>query len=128
MCPSRSMLCSMVLGLAFTAVSGQARDAYRSFESGSLNTGREIWLETCEGCHGYGIAGAPIPMEYAQWRTRLEKDQPTLYEHALEGFFGEGGTMMPPKGGNDALTDKEVMLAVDYMVALARSYAPNAAQ
>ncbi len=38
-----------------------------------------------------------------------------LYTHALDGFTGPAG-MMPPRGGNTALTDDEVKAAVDYMV------------
>jgi cytochrome c5 len=43
----------------------------------------------------------------------------TLYRHAIEGFFGPGGTMMPAKGANESLTDEEVTAAVDYMLRLA---------
>lgn len=44
-----------------------------------------------------------------------------LHAHALEGFFGTAGTMMPPRGGNAALTDAQVVAAVDYMVAASRA-------
>ena len=43
-----------------------------------------------------------------------------LHEHAINGHFGPKGTMMPPRGGNDALTDDEVKSAVNYMVAASR--------
>ena len=39
-----------------------------------------------------------------------------LHAHAIAGFTGEKG-MMPPKGGNAALSDDEVKAAVDFMVA-----------
>ena len=45
-----------------------------------------------------------------------------LYSHAIEGFFGPDDTMMPARGGNPDLTDEEVKLAVDYMLALATYY------
>lgn len=93
--------------------------AYRHFEGAHLAQGRAIWLVNCEGCHGYGTAGAPIPMMPDDWRSRLAKPRDTLYLHAIEGFFGPEDTMMPPRGGNDALTDIEVRAAVDYMAALA---------
>lgn len=94
--------------------------AYRSFEGAGLTQGRVIWLDNCEGCHGYGIAGAPIPMEADQWRERLQKDQATLYRHAINGFYGPDDTIMPGRGGNPSLSDLQVRQAVDYMTALAR--------
>jgi len=91
-------------------------------EDKGLTQGREIWIENCEGCHGYGIADAPIPMKPAHWKDRVKKDQSVLYKHAIEGFFGEDDSMMPERGGNLKLSDDEVKAAVDYMVALAKYY------
>ena len=96
--------------------------AYVELPGSELVQGRTLWLDSCEGCHGYGIAGAPIPMIPEEWQARLEKPQTTLYKHAIDGFFGPDDTMMPPRGGNPELTDQQVMLAVDYMTALARHH------
>lgn len=85
-----------------------------------LTAGRSVWLDSCEGCHGYGIAGAPMPTDAEAWKPRLEKPLNLLYQHALEGFFGPADTMMPARGGNDALSDEEVKSAVDYMLEFAR--------
>ena len=97
-------------------------EAYLRFPTEALEQGRALWLENCEGCHGYGIAGAPIPMKPDEWQARLQQPRSLLYQHAIEGFFGPDDTMMPARGGNDALSDEEVRLAVDYMAALAESY------
>jgi cytochrome c5 len=96
--------------------------AYRVFEGPTVAQGRAIWLRSCEGCHGYGIAGAPIPMAPTDWRERLWQDQATLYRHAIEGFYGADDTVMPARGGDTGLTDDEVRAAVDYMTTLALSY------
>ena len=98
------------------------RPAYRVFQGEALTQGRVVWLQHCEGCHGYGIAGAPIPMQPQEWRGRLQKGRATLYRHAIDGFYGPEDTVMPARGGNDNLTDDEVRAAVDYMAALAHSY------
>lgn len=92
------------------------------FEGPQLQQGRSIWMANCRNCHGDGTAGAPIPMEPEAWRPRITKARSLLYEHALHGFFGPDGTMMPERGGNPKLTDAEVKAAVDYMIALARHY------
>jgi len=92
------------------------------FHTAELNTGRLIWIENCKGCHAYGTAGAPVPMIADEWRSRVSKPSPVLYEHAINGFFGPDDTMMPKRGGNPELSDQQVKLAVDYMITLAKYY------
>lgn len=110
------------LGLLLASGAAAGESAYVHLDGETTAQGRAIWLANCERCHGYGIAGAPIPMTPADWKPRLEQDQATLYRHAIEGFFGPDYTMMPPRGGNDRLSDTEVKAAVDYMTGLARHY------
>lgn len=118
-CRELTALAGALLGTTLWAA---GNPDYVALEGDTLTHGRVIWLDNCEGCHGYGIAGSPIPMEPSDWRARLEQDQEVLYRHAIEGFFGPDDTMMPPRGGNEKLTDAEVKAAVDYMTALARFY------
>ncbi|WP_455235191.1 c-type cytochrome [Thiogranum longum] len=108
--------------LAASLATSAEPDAYIEFEGQRLLQGRAIWMANCEGCHGYGIAGAPVPMQPADWQSRLEKDKTVLYQHAVDGFFGPDDTMMPARGGNPELSDDEVKAAVDYMTALASYY------
>ncbi len=56
MCRSRRLLPSAVLLLALDS----AAAPYPEFEGERLALGRAVWLENCEGCHAYGIAGAPL--------------------------------------------------------------------
>ena len=98
---------------------------YIEFTTVNLKEGRELWIENCEGCHAYGIGDAPIPMEPDAWVKRIAKGKSVLYEHAINGFFGEDHSMMPERGGNLKLSDDEVKAAVDYMVALATYYIEN---
>jgi len=119
----KKAICLLLLSGIFPGSSLLAdASQYQAFADASLQQGRDIWLGTCEGCHGYGIAGSPIPMEPDDWRERLKKPKSVLYQHAIEGFFGPDDTMMPARGGNTDLTDSEVQLAVDYMTALATFY------
>lgn len=107
----------------FTVTSVYADDSqFIKFSSDALSQGRELWIENCEGCHAYGIAGAPVPMRLADWKNRVTKPREVLYDHAINGFFGEDDTMMPERGGNPELSDEEVKLAVDYMHSLATYY------
>jgi cytochrome c5 len=108
--------------LVTAALAGEGRDAYLPFEDPRLAGGRAVWLVTCEGCHGYGVADAPIPMQPEDWAERVGKERTVLYHHALNDLFGPGDTYMPAKGGNAELSDEQVRQAVDYMVTLALNY------
>ena len=99
-----------------------ANDQYITSNDQQITQGREIWLNNCESCHGYGIADAPVPMNPEEWGFRLAKGKSVLYEHAINGFIGPDYSMMPARGGNEKLNDDEVKLAVDYMIYLAGIY------
>ena len=70
-------------------------------------------------CHGAGIAGSPKLGDKTAWAARVAQGKATLYERALKGFQGKAG-VMPPKGGNPALSDANVKATVDYMVSQAK--------
>jgi cytochrome c5 len=97
-------------------------DGFPLFAETHLQSGRVIWMDNCRNCHERGIADAPIVKEFEAWKPRIAKGKPTLYTHAINGFFGEDDSMMPAKGGNEELTDEQVKSAVDYMVATAIQY------
>jgi cytochrome c5 len=112
---------AVAIFVAPAAVLAEKADYVQSGDA-ALQKGRSLWLENCEGCHGYGIADAPIPMQPDDWKKRVVKDRDLLYRHAIEGFIGEDYSMMPARGGNEDLSDDEVIAAVDYMLFLARHY------
>ena len=82
-----------------------------------LVKGRSVWSGTCHNCHGLGIADSPKITDRKAWAPRIAKGKNVLYEHALHGFFGPDGAMMPERGGNPDLSDDEIRAAVDFMVA-----------
>lgn len=79
-----------------------------------LAQGEKIYGTTCAACHGAGVLGAPKFGDKAAWGPRVAKGKDTLYSSGLNGF-----NMMPPKGGNAALSDADVKAAVDYMISKA---------
>lgn len=91
---------------------------FPEFPDPRLKSGREIWLGTCEACHANDVAGAPLVTDKTTWAPRVAKGKEALYRSALGGLTGPKGTQMPPRGGNDRLTDDQVKSAVDYMIAL----------
>ncbi len=78
--------------------------------------GQQVYQATCVVCHGAGIAGAPKTEDKSQWAKRIAKGVDALYASAVNGVQGGAG-VMPPKGGNPALSNAEVRAAVEYMVA-----------
>jgi len=83
-----------------------------------LDEGRSIWMGTCRACHLLGVAGAPAVTDYENWQPRIAKGLRTLYKSPIHGIKGEDGKYrMPPRGGNDRLSDQQIARAVEYMVA-----------
>ena len=95
-------------GLLLTASQPSYADARNDYES------------LCTACHGFGIAGAPVLGDAADWTSRLDKGIDQVYENAIRGFSGERG-VMPPKGGFSHLTDQQIRAIVDYMVEQSRA-------
>jgi cytochrome c5 len=83
--------------------------------AGAKPDGKKVFDTTCHVCHGTGVAGAPKFGDKAAWAPRLAQGIDTLVKTALTG---KGA--MPPKGGNNALSDAEVRAAVEYMAAAAK--------
>jgi len=122
--PARAVftVCVLLMTGIYAVMPLQANEQYIRSDDQTISQGRQIWINNCETCHGYGVADAPIPMRAEEWIFRLSKGKQVLYEHAINGFIGPDYSMMPARGGNENLTDNEVKLAVDYMMFLASYY------
>jgi cytochrome c5 len=102
------------------AASPAGAQKFPEFPEARLKQGRAVWLGTCEACHANDVAGAPLVTSKAAWAPRLAQGREALYKSALGGLTGPKGTQMPPRGGNDKLTDDQVRSAVDYMMAIVK--------
>jgi cytochrome c5 len=96
------------------AEAAKAAAASQVAYGGTLDGG-EIYGKLCQACHTAGVAGAPA-MTQAAWAERIAQGNETLVKHAIEGFSGKTGTM-PAKGGNPSLTDEQVKVTVEWMLA-----------
>jgi len=83
---------------------------------GGSTDGKTIYDNLCHSCHTAGVAGAPKLGDKANWGPRIAQGIDTLVKHAIDGFKGPDGNMMPAKGGNPALTDEQVKAAVHWIV------------
>ncbi len=77
--------------------------------------GSVIFGNLCTGCHTAGVAMAP-KLEKAAWAARIAQGVATLHAHAINGYNGPDGGIMPARGGNPALSDEQVKATVDWML------------
>ena len=101
---------SQAAATAAAAAAAASQVAYGGTTDGSV-----IFNNLCTGCHTSGAGGAPT-LDKAHWSARITEGTETLYKHAIEGYTGPDGGIMPPKGGNPALTDEQVKATVDWML------------
>ena len=81
-----------------------------SAPQGTLS-GEQVYQTVCKACHEAGLVGAPKMGDRAAWAPRIKKGVDALFASALKGT-SKG---MPPKGGDQNLTDVEVESGVVYM-------------
>ncbi|HET6603786.1 MAG TPA: c-type cytochrome [Xanthomonadaceae bacterium] len=97
---------------AAAAAAQQAASAQVAY--GGTLEGEVIYNSLCGTCHNSGAGGAPL-MTAEVWAPRIDRGMEALVRNAITGYQGEDG-IMPPKGGNPALTDAQVEAAVLWMV------------
>ncbi len=100
-----------VAGNSGTQAASSAPAPVSGSASAVAQTGKQIWEGTCSACHQTGALGAPRISNKAEWAPHLAKGLAVLEDHALHGFKS-----MPAHGGNPALTDAEVIQALEYML------------
>lgn len=98
---------------AAAAAAAVAAAASQIAYGGTLD-GSVIFNNLCTGCHTSGVGGSPT-MVASEWTARIAQGTDVLYRHAIEGYTGDDG-IMPPKGGNPALSDEQVRVTVDWML------------
>lgn len=81
-----------------------------------LARGKSVYAENCATCHDTGVTGAQKLTDATAWAPLIKEGKDFLYNAAINGSFGG-----PAKGGNVKLSDADTKLAVDFMVAEAKS-------
>ena len=102
-------------GLALALAAGPLFAAEQASEE-TLKQGWMVFNRTCTVCHWPGVGGAPRIGDKAEWKGRIDSGKEVLYRHAIRGWTGASGNLMPARGGNWNLTDEQVKAAVDYIV------------
>ena len=99
----------LMVGLSLNAFAADAPD------------GKAVYDRSCAACHATGAAGAPKLGDVAAWAPRIKTGAAALFASATKG---KG--VMPPRGGNPALTDAEIKAVVAYMMAQSSGAAAKA--
>jgi c(7)-type cytochrome triheme protein len=73
--------------------------------------GKSVYDTVCVACHATGVLGAPKLGDIAAWKPRIAPGLTVLVANARTG---KGA--MPPKGGNAALSEEQLVGAVLYMM------------
>lgn len=114
--PAGAVFAGATGAAAQAAATSAAADAAKDQVAygGSLD-GSVIFGNLCTGCHTAGVAKAP-KLEKAAWTARIAQGAETLYAHAINGYNGPDGGIMPARGGNPSLSDEQVKATVDWML------------
>jgi cytochrome c5 len=96
--------------------------APKSVASEGLNTpmaipkisGKDLYAQRCQECHAAGKDGAPKTGDVQAWGPRIAKGMDGLTSSAVAGH-----DKMPARGGLANISDAEVKLAIEHMVAKA---------
>ena len=97
------------------AASVAAEAAKGQVAYGGTLDGSSIFGQLCTGCHTAGVAKAPKLLK-AEWGARIAQGVETLHSHAINGYNGPDGGVMPARGGNPSLSDEQVKATVDWML------------
>lgn len=93
-------------------ISEEAETTDDNTQAAVVSAGEAIYQQACSVCHAGGVGEAPIPGHKAAWSDRLAKGRDALVSSALSGIG-----IMPPKGGQNQLSDDDVAAAVDFIIA-----------
>jgi cytochrome c5 len=114
----------VVLFLTTVVPLARAKDAHAGKKNAATRgefyvLGRRVYEKACAKCHRNGIAGAPKLGDRDAWSFRLAQGTTTLVRHAIDGYMCNRG-VLPPRGGDQYLTDREISAATSYMVQQSR--------
>jgi mono/diheme cytochrome c family protein len=113
------LLLMLVFIMLISACTGNSQAGESAQENGGQ--GEQLFVVNCSACHGVGgvgIQGLGKPLTTSEFVGQLS-DQELLdfikTGRSADDPLNTSGVLMPPKGGNMALTDEELMDIVAYI-------------
>lgn len=115
------LLTSLALVLASCSSSDTTSVASESEDAGGAAHGQELYSSTCSACHGNnaeGINGLGTRLsdsEFIQLMSNAELVAFIAVGRSTTDPDNTTGIAMPPKGGDNSLTDEDLADIVDYL-------------
>lgn len=104
-----------------TEAGGAAQAEEQSASLGDAAAGEQKYNEVCIACHGLGGAGVEglgKPFTTSEFVSSLSDEELLAFiksGRSISDPANTTGVDMPPKGGNPALTDEQIMDIIAYM-------------
>jgi disulfide bond formation protein DsbB len=109
---------------AEATAAAQAADTTWNLEPQAVSAGETVFHSICMACHGFngeGIQGLGKPIVGSEFVNSLTDDELAAFVtrgRDLTDPLNTTGVMMPPRGGNPALSDDDIRHVVAYMRSL----------
>lgn len=88
---------------------------------GDVSKGEQLFVATCSACHGVGgigIQGLGKPLTTSEFVGQKSDEELLNFiktGRPVDDPLNTTGVLMPPKGGNPALTDEEIKDIIAYI-------------
>ena len=96
-------------------------ESQTSLKKGDPVKGKSLFMFNCSACHGTDAKGLPkLGKDLTKSKFAIERTDKQLLEYVKKGRtpgdpLNTTGVAMPPKGGNNALTDQQIMDIIAYV-------------
>ncbi len=114
---AKDKVAEMTDSMTGTDAPSATEEAVAAAPAADNGKGKEVYDSVCFACHAMGIAGSPKHADKEAWAPRIAQGMDVLNDHAINGYTGATGAMMPAKGGRADIADDDIKAAVVYMVA-----------
>lgn len=98
----------------------QAEEAAKAFQP-DIAKGKQLFLQSCASCHGPDAKGLPnlgkdlTTSEFVKSKTDQELLAFIKVGRSVTDPLNTTGVAMPPKGGNPALSDEDILNIIAYL-------------
>ncbi len=92
-----------------------------AYKKGNPIKGKDLYMQSCSACHGPDAKGLPkLGKDLTTSEFAINKTDEELLEYVKVGRTPDDplnttGVAMPPKGGNPALTDQQILDIIAYV-------------